>query len=242
MKQSEQATIIRRALHQLANPSDAQHLQRFFKTGEGEYGAGDQMLGIRVPQLRALVKTYRGTSLADSLTLLKSPFHEERLLALLFMVDQFARANKKNDDACCEEIYAAYLQHTAYINNWDLVDLSCYKLVGPWLLSRNKEPLYKFAVSKDLWERRIAIISTLHFIRQRQFEDTLQLAKILLKDDQDLIHKAVGWMLREVGNRDRPTEEIFLKKHYPTMPRTMLRYAIEKFPEPLRKAYLKGTI
>jgi 3-methyladenine DNA glycosylase AlkD len=238
---SKQVPVIRQELHQHANPADAEHLQRFFKTGEGEYGAGDQMLGIRVPQIRALVKKYRGISLTDSLALLASAYHEERLLSLLFMVDLFERANVKGDDVLCEQIYEAYLDNTAYINNWDLVDLSCYKLVGPWLLSREKSRLHELARSTDLWERRIAIVSTMHFIRLRHFEDTLRISEILLQDKQDLIHKAVGWMLREVGNRDLPTEEAFLQKHYHTMPRTMLRYAIEKFPEPLRQAYLKGT-
>lgn len=238
---SETVATISKELHRLANPTYAEKVQRFFKTGEGEYGAGDKMLGIRVPQIRALVKKYRGTSLADSLVLLNSPYHEERLLALLFMVDLFERAMKKNDEALSAEIYNAYLDHTEYINNWDLVDLSCYKLVGPWLLMRDKTRLYELAQSTDLWERRIAIISTMHFIRQCQFDDALKLSELLLNDEHDLIHKAVGWMLLEVGNRDRAMEEAFLKKHYKTMPRTMLRYAIEKFPEPLRQTYLKGT-
>jgi len=164
------------------------------------------------------------------------------MLALLLMVDLFERNAKAGDEALCKQIYETYLEHTAYINNWDLVDLSSYKLAGVWLLNRDKSKLYELAQSANLWERRIAIITTMQFIRHRQFDDALRISELLLKDEHDLIHKAVGWMLREVGNRDLPTEEVFLKKHYAAMPRTMLRYAIEKFPEDLRQAYLKGKV
>ena len=241
MEPDKQAKCIRRKLKALGKPEDVRHLQRFFKTGKGQYGAGDLFLGIRMPQLRALVKAYRGTSLEVCLDLLQSGYHEERMLALLLMVDLFERADRAGDVKVCEAVYIRYLDHTAYINNWDLVDLSCYKLAGVWLLNRDKAKLYELARSADLWERRIAIITTMQFIRHDQFEDTLKIAEILLHDEHDLIHKAAGWMLREVGNRDRAVEEKFLRKHCRTMPRTMLRYAIEKFPEPLRQSYLKGT-
>lgn len=225
-------------LGEMGDPDIAVHSQRFFKTGKGEYGEGDRFLGIRVPAIRKCVKDYRLIGLMDALELLGSPFHEVRLLAVLLLVDQYARAEDRSQQAA---VYKAYLSHARRINNWDLVDCSADKIVGEHLFSRSRKPLYRLARSKDLWERRIAIIATFHFIRRGAFEDTLAVAEQLIGDDEDLIHKAVGWMLREVGNRNRKIEEAFLNKHYRNMPRTMLRYAIEKFPEKERLAYLRGT-
>ena len=220
-----------------ADSADARNLARFFKTGPGDYGEGDRFLGIRVPVIRACVPRYADLSHRGIGALLKSPWHEERLLALLIMVYQFKRA----DEPAQRALYALYLSNTAHINNWDLVDLSAEHIVGGWLLGRSRRPLYRLARSRSLWERRIAILATFHFIRQNDFGDTLAIAQALLPDGHDLIHKAVGWMLREVGNRDRAIEEAFLQAHYPAIPRTALRYAIERFPEPLRQGYLRGS-
>lgn len=224
-----------KVLRQLADPEYAIRSQRFFKTAEGEYGEGDKFLGIRVPQLRKLVKQYSELSLIEINKLLKSPYHEERLCALLLLVKKYE--NSKHEKSV---IFKLYLNNTEYINSWDLVDCSAYKIVGDYLEDRNKSPLYKLARSKSLWERRIAIISTLHFIKNGQYDDALEISKNLLQDEEELIHKAVGWMLREVGNRAPEIERSFLQNHYRKMPRMMLRYAIEKFPEPERKKYLQG--
>ncbi|WP_110987918.1 DNA alkylation repair protein [Acaryochloris thomasi] len=225
-------------LRRLADPAIATQSQRFFKTGKGEYSEGDQFLGIRVPVLREQAKKFENTPLTAVQELLESPFHEERLCALLILVRKFTKGNPEEQT----RIYTLYLKDTQYINNWDLVDLSAYHIVGPYLENRDRRPLHKLAQSKSLWKRRIAIISTFHFIRNNQFEETLAISEQLLNDSEDLIHKAVGWMLREIGKRDLATEEAFLKQHYKQMPRTMLRYAIEKFPEPKRQKYLKGFI
>ncbi len=227
---------IQQQLRALGNSDIAKHSAGFFKTGDGEYGAGDKFLGIRVPVLRQQAKKLRDTPLRTVIALLKSTYHEERLLALLMLVNHF----QHGDEDTQQNIYELYLQHTRYINNWDLVDSSAHQIVGGWLADKNKAVLYELAKSEDLWERRIAIIATYHFIRQQQFSPTLKISRILLRDNEDLIHKAVGWMLREVGKRDLATEEDFLKQHYKKMPRTMLRYAIEKFPEKKRQSYLKG--
>ena len=229
---------ISRELRMFAEPERASIHQRFFKTGMGEYGEGDRFLGIRVPHIRKLVRRFRGLSLEDTEKLLHSQWHEERLFALLVMVDAFKRADGKLK----EKIYNLYMGSTQWINNWDLVDLSAAHIPGGWLFKRDRKPLYEFADSDDLWKKRIAIISTQHFIRKNDFKDTLAISRKLLKDDHDLIHKAVGWMLREVGKKDLETEEKFLRKHYMNMPRTMLRYAIERFPEEKRQKYLKGRI
>ncbi len=220
----------------IGNPIRAEHSQRFFKTGPGEYGAGDVFLGIRVPRQRALVKRYKTATREDALELLQSKYHEARLTALFLLVRLFEKA----DPTGKTQIYEDYLANVTYINNWDLVDSSALQIVGHYLFDKDRSHLETLAHSKDLWERRIAIIATYYFIRQYEFEDTLQISEIMLHDAEDLIHKAVGWMLREVGNRSRPTEEGFLLKHYQAMPRTMLRYAIEKFPEEHRQNYLKG--
>jgi 3-methyladenine DNA glycosylase AlkD len=228
---------LQRHLRNIGDQSSAQNSQRFFKTGKGEYGEGDIFLGIRVPLLRKLVRQYRGLSILEASELLKSKFHEERLLSLLLLVAIFSKAAEGDRQV----IYNLYMKSTQYINNWDLVDSSAEHIVGVYLRNREKKPLYKLARSKSLWERRISIMSTFHFIKNHEFDDALKISEILRLDNEDLIHKAVGWMLREIGKRDINTEERFLKKHYKSMPRTMLRYAIEKFEEEKRLAYLKGT-
>ena len=226
------------ATQQLANPDIAAHSLRFFRTGPGEYGEGDRFLGIRVPALRQLVSHCRTLPLTEITLLLQSPWHEQRLLALLILVDQFKRGDQAHQGA----IYKLYLSQTHYINNWDLVDVSASQIVGAWLAPCSRQPLKKLARSNSLWQRRIAIIATFHFIRLNQFDDTLEIAKILVKDGEDLIHKAVGWMLRELGKRNLQLEETFLARHYHEMPRTMLRYAIEKFPEARRQDWLHGRM
>ena len=230
--------MLRQELYALADPADAVHLQRFFKTAPGEYGAGDKFLGLRVPALRKLVRDYRQLDDSHTLEMLASSWHEERLLALMLLVEGYGRG----DNSRRERIHRAYLDHTRYINNWDLVDASAGYIVGPHLDAKEIELLERLARSDDIWERRIAIISTFHFIKRKEFAPTLKIARLLLEDSHDLIHKAVGWMLREVGKRDRKVEDAFLKKHYQKMPRTMLRYAIERHPETVRKRYLAGTI
>ncbi|MDP2365026.1 MAG: DNA alkylation repair protein [Ignavibacteria bacterium] len=220
------------------NPAQAINLQRFFKTGKGEYGEGDVFYGIKVPVQRIIAKQFNDLYLDDIKTLILSEVHEERLIAAFILVNQY----KRGDDKKRKIIFDFYLKNRKGINNWDLVDLSAPKIVGAFLIDKEKDVLYKFAHSKDLWEKRISIISTQTFIREHFFEDTLIISEVLLHDKHDLIHKAVGWMLREVGNRELETEEEFLKKYYKTMPRTMLRYAIEKFPENKRKAYLEDKV
>ncbi|MCG6533139.1 MAG: DNA alkylation repair protein [Syntrophales bacterium LBB04] len=223
----------------LGDPQRARNLQWFFKTGVGEYGEGDVFAGLRVPEIRKLAKEYRSLSLFTALQLLRSPLHEARLLALLLMV----RSYQQGDIFIKEKIYHAYLKHTRLINNWDLVDLSAEHIVGDYLdIERSEAPIQALASSKLIWDRRIAIMATFHFIKKGRFDATLSMAQRLLQDPEDLIHKAVGWMLREIGKRDQPVEESFLQVYYKTMPRTMLRYAIEKFPEDLRQKYLKGKI
>jgi 3-methyladenine DNA glycosylase AlkD len=227
---------LRTRLRGLADPEDARNLQRFFKTGPGQYGEGDVFLGIRVPVLRRLTKEAAALPLEDAEELLRSPYHEERLLALLILV----RAHARGDAALRERIHATYLANTRYVDNWDLVDSSAEHLVGAHLRDGDRGLLDRLAASDSLWERRIAVIATFHFIKRGEFADTLRIAGLLLHDRHDLIHKAVGWMLREVGKRDREAEEAFLREHCRAMPRTMLRYAVERFPEPLRLAYLRG--
>ena len=229
---------ISKILRDLADPSIAEHSQRFFKTEKGEYGEGDLFLGIRVPLLRQQAKIYEDVALKEVQYLLKSAFHEERLCALLLLVRKFSKGSERERAS----IYQIYLNNTQYINNWDLVDSSAYHIVGAYLSDKDKQPLYKLSESDNLWERRIAIVSTFYLIRKHQFEETLNLSKRLLADKEDLIHKAVGWMLRESGKRDLAVEKAFLKVHYKAMPRTMLRYAIEKFPQPERKQYLAGEV
>jgi 3-methyladenine DNA glycosylase AlkD len=231
-------TSLRREVRDLASPAVAKTNQWFFKTGPGQYGEGDHFLGLRVPTLRALAKKYRMLPFSDALKLLKSDWHEERLLALILLVNAYDQSDERDR----ERIHRGYLANAPYINNWDLVDSSAPQIVGAHLTAANVGLLVKLAKSKDLWERRIAIVSTLHFIKRDEFRPTLRVAKMLLADKQDLIHKAVGWMLREVGKRDRTVLDSFLADTYRTMPRTALRYAIERHPEKVRKAYLAGTI
>ncbi|HYI13421.1 MAG TPA: DNA alkylation repair protein [Thermoanaerobaculia bacterium] len=224
---------VREKLRESASPAYAEVAQRFFKTAPGEYGHGDRFLGVRVPALRKLVRECDALTLADLTTLLDSPWHEERVLALLALVRNYA---KREDERAA--IYKLYLAKTDRVNGWDLVDASAEHILGPHLLDRSRTPLTKLARSHSVWERRMAILATFHFIKRNEFHETLRIAELLLHDDHDLIHKAVGWMLRETGQRDRPVEETFLREHAAEMPRTMLRYALEKFPEPLRKRYL----
>ncbi len=223
-------------LKTLASPEIAEHSQRFFKTAEGEYGAGDKFLGIRVPPIRRAVTKYKSASLRTAEKLLHSQYHEIRLFALLLMVSHYSR-NKPEEQA---KIYNIYLQNTQYINSWDLVDSSAPKIVGAYLQDKDRGKLYELAASDLLWERRIAIMASFHFIRLNQFDDTLLLSEKLLNDPENLIHKAVGWMLREVGKRDLATELSFLDRHCTKMPRTMLRYAIEKFDQTNRQHYLNS--
>ena len=229
-------TQVERELRALRNPTDAAFLQRFFKTAAGQYGEGDRFLGIRVPRLRSLARRFRELSHEQVLRLLRSPWHEQRLLALLLLVEQYRRGT----DAERESIYQAYLTHTEYINNWDLVDSSAEHIIGPQIDPRKPGVLVGLARSESLWERRIAVLATFHWIKQGDFTPALRIAKLLLNDSHDLIHKAVGWMLREIGKRNRGVEETFLREHYRDMPRTMLRYAIERFPEARRQQYLVG--
>ena len=229
---------IQKQIRRLGNKEYAARLRKYFKTGKGEYGEGDRFLGIQVPVLRKIAKKYRKISIGEVSELVKSQFHEERLFSLFVLVEFFKRANDKDKKI----IYTVYLSNTKFINNWDLVDASAGHIVGAYLLTRDKKPIYVLARSKNIWERRISIMSTSYFIKYNRFVDTLNIAEMLLGDEEDLIHKAVGWMLREIGKRDFELEERFLGKYYKSMPRTMLRYAIEKFPEEKRRIYLKGEL
>ena len=220
-----------------ADPSQVPGLSRFFKTGPGQYGEGDKFLGIKVPVTREVVKQcWRDTTMQDLEECIASEYHEVRLAALLALVELF-KHNKKQQ----KEYIDFYLAHTDRINNWDLVDLSCYPLLGVWLLDKDRQLLYELARNgKTVWEQRIGMVSTMTFIRHGQLEDTFAIADILLHHPHDLIHKAVGWLLREAGKRDKPALEAWLAPRFRSMPRTMLRYAIEKFPEPERQQYLRG--
>ena len=235
---SKNLTELRKRIKSLASSDIAKTTQWFFKTGKGEYGEGDVFAGLKVPTQRKIAREFKDLSLADLKELLRSKIHEERLISLLILVNNYERGDEKEK----KSIYTFYIKNRMGINNWDLVDLSAPKIVGKYLFDKDKSILFKFASSKNLWERRIAILSTYEFIRNHQYDTTLKIAKILFEDEHDLIHKAVGWMLREIGKKDLKVEEIFLKKHYKKMPRTMLRYAIEKFPEIKRKKYLQGKI
>jgi 3-methyladenine DNA glycosylase AlkD len=225
----------RAALRAHASPETARVLQGFFKTAPGQYGAGDVFLGVKVPPVRALAKRCRDLPPADVLELLRSPYHEERLLALFVLVLRYA----KGDGAVRQQVYDLYLANTRFVNNWDLVDVSAHLIVGPHLAGRQGgATLSRLARSASVWERRIAVIATFHFIRRGEHAHTLRLAKLLLGDRHDLMHKAVGWMLREVGKRDGAALRSFLDEHHTAMPRTMLRYAIERFPADERARYM----
>ena len=232
--------LLRSQIKKYSNKEKAQLYQRFFKTGKGEYGEGDVFLGLTVPQQREIVKEHKSRiTIPQIQKLLNSKIHEERMIGLLILIEKYKKASEKDK----EIFFNFYLANTRKINNWDLVDVTSPNIVGNFLSDKkDRKILYNLAKSSNLWEKRISIISTASFIRKDQFQDTLKISEILLKDKHDLIHKAVGWMLREVGKRNQEVEEEFLKKHHKKMPRTMLRYAIEKFPESLRKKYLKGEI
>jgi 3-methyladenine DNA glycosylase AlkD len=230
--------IARRRLRELANPDDAVFLQRFFKTGPGDYGEGDQFLGIRVPTIRRLARELHGLSLDDIESLMHEPWHEARHLALVALVDAYTRGSPGERDA----IAKLYLRNTRWINNWDLVDVSAAGIVGAHLMTRSRRPLDRLARSPNVWERRIAIVSTHHFIKAGQVGDTLRIAERLMADSHDLIHKAVGWMLREVGERDRHALEGFLDLHAHEMPRTMLRYSTEKLSPVDRQRFMNARL
>jgi 3-methyladenine DNA glycosylase AlkD len=225
---------VRAELRARASPERAIGSLRFFRTGPGDYGEGDRFLGLTVPQLRSIARGARALTLADALVLLESEWHEERLLALLLLVDHYERG----DAAARAAITTAYLAHTALINNWDLVDASAEYIVGPTVRPSDLRLLVRLTKSASVWERRIAMIATFHHTKQGELRPALQIAERLLDDPHDLIHKAVGWMLREVAKRDQAVVEAFLRAHYDRLPRTTLRYAIERFDEPLRRAYL----
>ena len=220
-------------LKKLENKEKAKVMSGFFKTGKGQYGEGDHFLGITVPDQRKIAKKYTTTSLVDVKKLLANKIHECRLVALLILVEKF------KDESQRKKIVDFYLDNIKYVNNWDLVDLSADKILGQFILDKDKSILKKFAASKNLWERRIAIVSTFAFIKQNRFDETLKISKLLISDKQDLIHKAVGWMLREVGKRNKKTEIDFLKQYYTNMPRTMLRYSIERFSDSEKKFFMK---
>ncbi|ACF11133.1 DNA alkylation repair enzyme [Chlorobaculum parvum NCIB 8327] len=228
-------STINTRLEALADLPTAAILRGFFKTGPGEYGEGDRFRGIRVPVLRKLCREFRHAGIEVISELLESPWHEDRMLALLLLMERYRASSESGR----EELYDFYCSRSDRVNNWDLVDVSCPHIVGRHLQTRDRSPLYRFVESSNLWERRIAIVSTFHFIRDNNFTDTLILAERLLADPEELLHKATGWMLREVGKRDQPQLEAFLEEYATVMPRTMLRYAIERFPEEERLAYLK---
>jgi 3-methyladenine DNA glycosylase AlkD len=231
------ALDVQKRLRSLGDPQAAKASARYFKTGSGQYGEGDVFLGLRASVMHGLAKEYHALPIDELTVLLRSPIHEDRLLALLILVRRVSRADK----ATKKQVYKLYLAQTRYINNWDLVDASAREIVGGYLADKSRKPLDRLATSKCLWERRISIIATHYFIRQNDFADTLRIAERLLGDREDLIHKAVGWMLREVGKRHQPTLEAFLRRYGTRMPRTALRYAIERFPTEVRQAYLLGT-
>ena len=222
-------------LENLGDPEKKEKLQRYFKTGKGEYAEGDIFLGIYVGDQRKIARKYRHLSLPKVEELLQSKIHEHRLVALVILVEQFKKGNEEKRN----EIVELYLNNTEWINNWDLVDLSAHKILGEYYWDKPKQVLYELAESDNLWERRIAVISTFAFIPRESYGESLKIAEILVNDEHDLIHKAVGWMLREIGKRDQEKEEGFLMKHYKTMPRTMLRYSIEKFEKEKKQFYMK---
>lgn len=233
------ATQVKQALKKISNARDAVFLQRFFKTGPGEYSEGDVFIGVRVPQTREVVSQFKDLALPEVKKLLQSKIHEERLCALLILVGQF----KKGDEDLQKKIYDLYLKSAKHINNWDLVDSSAEHIVGGYLQNRDKSILSRLAKSKDLWERRIGMLATFHYIKQGKSDEAIKIVKLLLKDEHDLIHKATGWMLREIGKRcSTQTLKNFLKSHYKTMPRTALRYSIEHFPRQDRLKYLEGKV
>lgn len=225
---------IKNELLLLGDPERANKLSSFFKTGKGEYGEGDVFLGISVPQQRKVAKKYTDLSLDQLEKLLSSKFHEYRLTALIILVLKYGKA----DNSGKKEIFDFYIKNTEFINNWDLVDLSSPKIIGDFLINRERSVLFELVNSDNLWKRRIAVLATFSFIRNDDFVDAISISRLLISDDHDLIHKAVGWMLREIGKRDENTLRNFLNEYYKQMPRTMLRYSIEKLSEKERKHYL----
>ncbi len=226
-------------LRKLAKLEKIPIYKNFFKTGAGEYGEGDEFIGVTVPNTRKVARNNVSISFNELLSILKSEVHEDRMCALLILVYKLEKAKEEKEK---EQIINFYTKYHLHGNNWDLIDCVADKLLGKWLIDKDKSILYEYAKSKNIWERRISIISTFHFIKNNQFQDTLSISKILLHDKHDLIHKAVGWMLRETGKRNLNVLENFLKSNYKRMPRTMLRYSIEKFPEDKRQSYFKGEI
>lgn len=226
---------LKNELIEIADPDKAKVLSRFFKTGKGEYGEGDVFLGIPVPEQRRIAEKYQGLTVSDIKKLLSSTTHEHRLVALLILIIQYRKESPDGKKRLCD----FYLNNRAQVNNWDLVDLSAHHILGDYLLDKDRAVLYQLAASDNVWERRIAIMSTFAFIRKNQFKDTFSIAEILLQDKHDLIHKAAGWMLREIGKKNQAAEEEFLLKYFKEMPRTMLRYAIERFGDEKRKFYLR---
>ena len=231
---------LRKDVQALANPQKAKLVEGYFKTGLGQYGEGDIFLGLTVPQSRTIAVKYKDLAYLEISALLKSKNHEERFIALVILIHNYKYGNEKDR----KKTYNFYLKHLRYINNWDLVDLSAHSILGAWLMDKDRKMLLKLAASQNLWSRRIAVVATYHFIKyQKSSAWTFKIAEMLLNDKHDLIHKAIGWMLREIGkNISHEEEEIFLKKHYKNMPRTMLRYAIEHFDLALRQAYMKNKI
>lgn len=223
-------------LKSYSNPAKAEHSKRFFKSGPGEYGEGDKFLGITVPNQRKVARKFKNMELNEVQKLLQNEYHEARLTAVMLLVYKIEKANEH----VFEEVVQFYLKNLRYVNNWDIVDSSCHQILGRFLFNKERDLLYELAQSEDIWKKRIAIITCYYFIKRDDFKDALKIAEILLNDDHDLIHKAVGWMLREIGNRNLDAETQFLDQYFKNMPRTMLRYAIEKFDEPLRKHYLHG--
>lgn len=226
------------ALKQLADPEIAEHSQRFFKTGPGQYGEGDRFLGIRVPVQRKTAKKFRHLTLDEIRGLLQSEWHEVRLTALFVLVEQYQKADQPQK----KRIFYFYIENLDRVNNWDLVDSTASKIAGHYLFDKDRSLLYELVQSDNLWKRRVAIIATGYFISMGDIEETFKLAELLLNDQHDLMHKATGWMIRETGKKDREAMERFLTHHYKSMPRTMLRYAIEHLPAERRKEYLEGTL
>jgi 3-methyladenine DNA glycosylase AlkD len=230
---------IQQELRNKARPEKIKVYLNFMKTGKGEYAEGEQLIGVTIPDIRTIAQGHIHVKREELIPILQSPIHEDRMCALMVLSYQYPHAQTEREQ---KAIVDFFITHHYAANNWDLIDCIVDRILGPWLYNKPKDLLYQYARSSNLWERRIAIITTYYFIKQKHYLDTLAIAEILLNDKHDLIHKAVGWMLREVGKRDEPTLKAFLAKHYKAMPRTMLRYAIERFPEQTRKQYLKGIV
>lgn len=229
------ANTLKKAIKDKQNPQKAVILQSFFKTGKGQYAEGDIFYGLTVPESRILARQFQDIAFEEIPKLLHSKIHEERLIALFLLIEKFQKGDEKQK----KKVVDFYLASTAWINNWDLVDTSAYKILGEYLLDKETKILTRLVLSKDLWEKRIAIVATFAFIRKGRLDETFRFAKILMHDSHDLIHKAMGWMLREAGKRDRIPLEVFLEEYASVMPRTMLRYAIEKFSPVEKNYYLK---